>query len=131
VRKRSDPVTNGGLVDLTAVNATGIARQSGPDTQTESEADQLEQDRARADLVNLNLQNRSLFDDLEARKKFATRIFWLTVGWLIAVLVIVVWSGAGWLRLDTKIVLGLIGSGSVNVLTLFGSVTGYLFPKRK
>ena len=69
--------------------------------------------------------------DLEARKTYAERIFWLVVFWIIVVLYIVVCSGY-WYgpKLSDGVLIALITGLSVNVIGLLVIVINYLFPKR-
>lgn len=68
---------------------------------------------------------------VDARKKFANKIYWLVVAWLSGLALILMW--AGWkykdFVLDDKILLALIGGTTLNVLGIFTIVTNFLFPK--
>ena len=83
---------------------------------------------SRLEIARLKELLRSLQDDIAARKKYAKWIFWMVVGWLIVILGIVILVGLEKLKLDSTVVLGLIGSTTVNVTAFFLVVTKYLFP---
>ena len=81
--------------------------------------------------------------DLEARKTYARRVFWLVVAWIFAVLAIVVCSGVKYCSDSAKpetcrtlliipdgVLIALITGLSVNVVALLAIVISYLFPKR-
>lgn len=63
------------------------------------------------------------------KQEYARRLFYLIMGWLIAVLLIVAATGAGWLKLTDKILLALIGSTTANLVGLLYIVVSHLFPK--
>ena len=78
---------------------------------------------------------RSYDQDTEERKRFALRIFILTCIWLTIVMLVVLANGFGTaglipFRLSDPIVLGLIGSTTLNIVGVFLVVANYLFPKR-
>lgn len=77
------------------------------------------------------LRAQSFAQDIRERKKFAQWIFWMVVGWLISIIAIVILVGFKILVLSDAIVLGLIGSTTVNITTFFLVVTKYLFPSSK
>ena len=69
--------------------------------------------------------------DLDARKRYGERIFWLVVAWIAVVLVIVVVSGySNGPKLSDGVLIALITGLSVNVIGLLAIVINYLFPKR-
>jgi hypothetical protein len=78
---------------------------------------------------------QELGQDIELRKKYANRAFWICVIWLVCILLILLFQGFGvhWFdfKLAEPVILGLIGGTSVNVVGLFYFVMKYLFdPKR-
>ena len=97
-----------------------------PDPQTSEENKDLAKQR-REDLVNLQLEQ-----DLTERKKYAGRIFWLIVGWIVAIFAIIVLQGfsakTGFSISDT-VLMTLIGGTTINILGIFIVVANYLFPK--
>ncbi|MEA5425833.1 MULTISPECIES: hypothetical protein [Arcicella] len=68
--------------------------------------------------------------DISERKKFAKWIFFMVVGWLISIVAIIVFVGLKLLLLSDSIILGLIGSTTINVTAFFLAVTKYLFPSK-
>jgi hypothetical protein len=68
--------------------------------------------------------------DIRERKRFANLIYGMVVGWLIAILVIIICTGLGCLKISDAVLLGLIGSTTVNVTAFFVIVTKYLFPTK-
>jgi hypothetical protein len=77
------------------------------------------------------LKAESFAQDISERKKFAHRIFWMVVGWLVSIITIVVLVGCKIIILSDSILMSLIGSTTVNVTTFFLVVTKYLFPSNK
>ena len=67
--------------------------------------------------------------DREERKKFGTHVFWLIVGYLIAIFVLLVLAGFGCMSMSDSVQLALLGTFSANVLGLFWMVMNYLFSK--
>lgn len=99
------------------------------DEFTRTEEKQIDEELKRADL-------KSKHQDITERKKYTGRIFWLIVGWLIAVLVILLLQGfykiwKVYFLLSDNVILALIGGTTANVLGIFIIVTKYLFPKTK
>ena len=72
----------------------------------------------------------SLLQDIQERKKFAKWIYWMVVGWLIIILGIIICTGLECLKISDAVILGLIGSTTVNVTAFFVIVTKYLFPNK-
>ena len=87
---------------------------------------------------------RSRHQDISERKNYARKLFWMTCGWLIAVLLIVVATSVSvanpcwwpeWMptikfcKLSDAVLLALIGTTTANVLGLFVIVARYLFPE--
>lgn len=72
-----------------------------------------------------------LIADQEARKNWGERVFWLLVAWLIADFLTVCLQGFGWthFHVSDSIVITMIGTTTVNVLSLGYIVANYLFPK--
>ena len=104
-----------------------------PDAETLKEEKELEQDedidaqerRALLDSINL---------DIELRRRYAGRIFWLVVGWLIGVGVLLLLDGAlsPWklFSLPSSVLIAAISGTTINVIGIFVIVARYLFPQR-
>jgi hypothetical protein len=107
-----------------------------PDGQTDTlyddEKKSLDNARLRADVERLLQQNEDLVQDRNQRKKYATRLFRLIVGWLIVSVAIVLLHGFPSIpfKLSGTVLVTLIGSTTASVLGLFAIVANYLFPKR-
>lgn len=69
----------------------------------------------------------SLKNDIELRKIFARRLFASTWIWLFIVLIMIVCAGMGKLHLSDKVLIALLGAGSVNVISMLIIVCKYLF----
>ena len=74
-----------------------------------------------------------LQQDIEARGRYASRIFVLIVFWLLSILLILVFQAFEFwtFQLSDNVVLGLIGGTTASVLALFTIVAKYFFPERK
>jgi hypothetical protein len=102
-------------------------------------------------LRKAELENVGLEADIAAREKYANRIYALIVGWLIAILIILLLQGflvkrqitlnfplighrifrtAIHFELSAAVLLALIGGTTASVLGLFVIVANYFFPKR-
>ena len=86
-------------------------------------------ERERIDNEILKEQLAGKKQDREERKKFGTYVFWLIVGYLIAVFVLLVLAGFGALSISEGVQIALLGTFSANVLGLFWMVMNYLFSK--
>lgn len=86
-----------------------------------------ERERIGNDMLKEQLEGRR--QDREERKKFGTYVFWLIVGYLIAVFILLVLAGFGTLSISEGVQIALLGTFSANVLGLFWMVMNYLFSK--
>lgn len=111
------------LVDLAShveeLNAQGL-------NPYRDEGNQFENDLRKERLDGLK-QNR------EQRGMYAPLIIWLPVGWVAAVLLIVLFSGISIVpfSLSDEILMALIGSMTLSVFRPLLVVTDYLFSKRE
>ena len=92
-----------------------------------TEESKYERERIGNDMLKEQLEGRR--QDREERKKFGTYVFWLIVGYLIAVFLLLVLAGFGALFISEGVQLTLLGTFSANVLGLFWMVMNYLFSK--
>jgi len=83
----------------------------------------------KAELEQENI--RRLQDDNRARKKFSKSIFSITAIWMFLILVIVVLSGVGILKLSDTVLVALITTTTANVFGFLYVVVNYLFNKDK
>ena len=69
--------------------------------------------------------------NIEERKKYASRIFWLVAGWLISMVIIVVLQGFKLFgfRLSTSVLMALVTSTTAGVLGTLTIVVRYLFSR--
>src|SRR4051794_20125860 len=70
--------------------------------------------------------------DIELRTKYSAYLFWLVVGWLGAVMAVMLAQGFayGMFKLADSVLIALLGTTTVNVLGLFVIVARYIFPRR-
>jgi uncharacterized membrane protein (DUF485 family) len=90
-------------------------------------------DEEREHLNNelLREQVNKFKEDNEARRKFATALFVVTVIWMVFILIIVVAYGRGWLQYPSAVVITLITTTTANVFGFMYIVANYLFNKDK
>lgn len=97
---------------------------------------QLEKDHAQVSTEQAHL--RQLLQNIDERKKYANRIFWLVCGWLSFVGAIVLGAGIqGHLlgctvfHLPESVLIALITTTTINVIGIFLFVMRYLFSDDK
>jgi hypothetical protein len=76
------------------------------------------------------LENKALEQNMDERKKYAKSIYFLIVGWLATLFLIIGFQGFGSylsFNLSENIVLTLITGTTVNILGIFVIVVNYLF----
>ena len=79
-------------------------------------------------VAELEYSSKSI--DIENRRTYASRIYGMIVGWLVAVILIIVGSGFKQIfpfYLSDNVLITLIGGTTVNVLGLFVIVVKYYF----
>lgn len=78
------------------------------------------------------LANEAFRQDMHHRARWGSRVFWLLVGWLVAVVIVMAFQGLHpWgFKLDDSVVITFITTTTVNVLSLGYIVANYLFPKK-
>nr|DAF09426.1 MAG TPA: hypothetical protein [Caudoviricetes sp.] len=86
-----------------------------------------ERERIGNDMLKEKLAGKK--QDREERKKFGRHVFWLIVGYLTAIFVLLVLVGFGCMYMSDSVQLTLLGTFSANVLGLFWMVMNYLFSK--
>lgn len=94
-----------------------------PDSQTQEAI--LDQERRRGEL-----ELDALRDLLEQRKSYATKLFYLLVGWMLVVVGLMIF--VGWkvcnFYLSDQVLIALLTSTTVTVVGLFLVVAKFLFP---
>ena len=92
-----------------------------------TEESKYERERIGNDMLKEQLEGKK--QDREERKKFGRHVFWLIVGYLTAIFVLLVLVGFGCMSMSDSVQLTLLGTFSANVLGLFWMVMNYLFSK--
>lgn len=99
-----------------------------PDGVTKSELDKWEQDRKE-------LENTERKHNILARKKYAHRVFCVMVGWLLFVMLILLFCGLRCIPfcsesfiLSDAVIIALITTTTINVIFLFNIILKNLFP---
>lgn len=72
----------------------------------------------------------SIKQDRVQRKNFATKIFWVVVVYIAAVLTILVFYGRSCLGFSDAVLITLLSTTTANVLSLLVIVFNYLFPNK-
>lgn len=95
------------------------------DAETTEELTDFEEQHNR-----LELQEHE--QNINLRKEFARKIFWLVICWLVSMLAILMLEGfkISDFSLSNSVMLALVGSSTLNILGLLYVVTHYLFPKK-
>ena len=96
-----------------------------PDEQSRAEEQDLDAEQKVAELRGIN-------QDIDERKKYAHRSFWLVTGWLIAIGIIFIFQGFRFygFSLEPEVLLALIGGTTTGIVGIFLVVSRYLFPRR-
>jgi len=99
----------------------------------------IDDERQTLEAERLGIENKQLVSRLneaedlhKVRKKYANRLFWLVVGWLIAVLVFIALAGfkIKGFTLSDKVIIAFITSTTINVIGLFLVPARWLFPSK-
>jgi hypothetical protein len=111
--------------NLDRIQAPVMGVSGEPDADT---AKELDNQQREAEIHGLK-------QDIDERKKYASRFFWLSCGWLLVITTILMLQGFGsiWFwrvpfKLPENVLLAVIGS--TTVLGILYVVANYLFPKR-
>lgn len=130
----TDLVRNNILRNLTT-RLTALA----PDIQTQADIDLKTEEVARAKAQNALIEqevdgkkarNESRRNDTELRKGFSNKIFGFLVGWTSFVAVFLTLTGLEILKVESEILLTLLGSTTVSIVGIFMAVANYLFPNK-
>lgn len=71
--------------------------------------------------------NDNLKQARELRQGYATKVFWLTCSWTVAIFTVLILDGCGVLKLSEKVLITLITSTTINFFSFFYLVMRYLF----
>ena len=69
--------------------------------------------------------------DIQARKDYASKVYRLVIGWLIALYALILGVGFGLITVANSVLIALITGTTVNIVGLFVIVARYLFYRRK
>jgi hypothetical protein len=117
------------------VRLTSI-KETKPEGLSQVPDDKTENERLALELESQRIQNVGLKQDIEERKRYANRNFWLIVCWLAVINVLLFIQGfratllGHTFELPASVLLTTVGSTAASVLGIFLIVTNYLFPKR-
>jgi hypothetical protein len=104
-------------------------RSAKPRTELARLAGELSDDlRATAGATLEEVRVSSLKEDIQLRKKYAKGFFGLLAALDVAVILLVVLVGLGWLRLEKDVLMALIGATVVQSGSITFFITKYLFP---
>jgi hypothetical protein len=113
--------------DLSVIHETAANTSSEPDDRTRLELAEFEAESKRLDLVDKQ-------QDIEARKKYANKIFTLISVWLGCMLVVILLAGFGskceWFKMADSVLIALITTTTGSVIGLFAIVANYLFKNK-
>jgi len=104
--------------------------EAGEESNSVTFADLERQDK-QLDLRLKETQVKSQEQDREQRGKFAKMIFWVVVGYLAVVLLIVILGGAKVLFTTDTVLITLLGTTTANVISLLVIVAKYLFHSKE
>lgn len=116
-----------------------IRRSVPPPTGDPTAADEKTRKFTLPELRNqrYELQTRHLDNEHWLRVKGFRSLFWMTVGWLTGVFVLLLLQGfaggrpdAPWFRLSDRVTLAVLGVTTANVLGVFLVAANYLFPRK-
>ena len=112
-----------------------IAEPGGPPPDSPDELSQREEDYTERRAADARI--RQLEQNIEERKKYANRIYWLVCSWLVFVGLVVLRNGVqipiAWIPfgLSDGVLIALITTTTINVIGVFLFVVRYLFPREK
>lgn len=112
---------------LITLDEVRLPREADGDPLYGAERSEYDQAHLRA---RQELELQGLQEDLENRKRYAGRIFYLLAAWIAAIFALVVADGVGWIEVSDAVLIALISGTTLNVIALFAIVARYLFPKR-
>jgi hypothetical protein len=85
------------------------------------------------EIQHKHLENVGFAQDIQARKKYAFRIFLLVLFWLLGVYAILIFEGFRLreFHLPDNVLLAAIGSTTANIIAILVIVVKYLFPDKR
>lgn len=101
--------------------------EDSPDSKTQKELENLDREVRRARIKGLQ-------QDIDQRKTYANRVFWLLAAWLVGIACLLLFQGFlspwGLFDLSSEVLLAAIGGTTVSVVGIFLVVVRYLFRQR-
>jgi len=100
--------------------------------QPDKQSIQADESYLEAEIESIQLQNEQLKQNLGERKKYASRVFWLIVAWLVGIFVVLGLQGfsLGEFNLSDNVLITLIAGTTGSVLGIFIVIAKYLFPSK-
>lgn len=102
--------------------------------------EKLEQQKIKETIKQLKLKNEKLSEEIkdkqqdrEQRKAFADKIFNFVIWYLLAVFLLLFFTGSSMFKftLSESILLALLGSTAISIIGVFNLVAKYLFPPKE
>lgn len=96
-----------------------------PETTKNTEA----QTQEWLDAERKKLENRSFEQDIKLRKEYAHKVYWLILGFVVGVFIVLLLSGFDFIcfSLSTSVLITLLSTMTTSVIGLFVIVMKYLF----
>ncbi|MDR3706861.1 MAG: hypothetical protein P4L33_01055 [Capsulimonadaceae bacterium] len=116
-----------GAEEIIASNASQLQAGLDDPNASKEETETFEKQQHNEYIAALKHWNENYQQNIAERKNFAHRIFILLSVWLSAVMIVEIACGCGSITLSEKVQLALVTTTTVNILTIFHSVTKYLF----
>jgi hypothetical protein len=96
--------------------------------EEERDAFKKERDKLRFNLEEQKFNER--YDLHELRRTYTPYLFYMTVGWLVFVALLVTASSIGWSHLTDAVLIALITTTTTNVIGMFLIAARWLFPSK-
>jgi hypothetical protein len=120
-------------IKATNIGVADIVAPPIPPPSAEDENVLYELEVRNAELEKALRANEAFRQDIHGRARWGSRVFWLLIGWLLAVIGVMIFQGFNFrgFKLDNSIIITFITTTTINVLSLGYIVANYLFPKPK
>jgi hypothetical protein len=122
------PLDNNALDHPVEVDAIVAA----PQASTETGLVALELETRQVELAKAHLINQEFKEILEQRRAWGNKFFWVLLGWLVSVVLVVFFQGFQYqgFKLDNSVLIAFIGTTTADVLGIGYVIANFLFPKR-
>lgn len=119
------------LLDASKLSAEVPDAENPCDENIQNERSSYDAAKNQAEIDELTAKVASLKQDIKLRKMFAWAGYWMNIGWLVAILVILFLAGfhRWFFTLPDSVLLALIGTTTTNVLGVLYIIMRYLFPE--